>query len=64
MYAQFPQGMPASMKNAGHIYGKITDGDGKPVEGASVLILHRKYGYRFKENEDDISKRNDHQKQW
>ena len=53
LYAQMPQGMPQGMptalKNAGHIYGKITDGDGKPVEGASVLLLH--------ENMDTASKK-------
>ena len=40
-YAQYPQAMPASIKNNGHIYGKITDADGKAVEGASVLLLHQ-----------------------
>ena len=40
VYAQYPQ-MPASIKNSGHVYGKITDAEGKPVEGASVLILHQ-----------------------
>src|SRR5664279_3018435 len=48
-YAQFQKAMPASMKNAGHLYGKIIDGDGKPVEGASVLVLH--------ENMDTASKK-------
>lgn len=40
-FAQYPQ-MPASMKNNGHVYGKILDADNKPVEGASVLLLHQK----------------------
>lgn len=39
-YAQYPQ-MPSAMKNSGHVYGKITDSDNKPVEGASVLLLHQ-----------------------
>ena len=39
-YAQ-SQSMPSSMQNSGHVYGKITDADGKPVEGASVLLLHQ-----------------------
>ncbi len=39
-FAQYPQ-MPASIKNAGHVYGKIIDTDSKPVEGASVLLLHQ-----------------------
>ena len=42
LYAQFPQGKPGAANNAGHLYGKITDSDGKPVEGASVLVLHQK----------------------
>ncbi|MGZ4049541.1 MAG: carboxypeptidase-like regulatory domain-containing protein, partial [Bacteroidia bacterium] len=41
-YAQFPQAMPGSTKNMGHVYGKITDSDGKPVNGASVLIMQQK----------------------
>ncbi|MEO8820289.1 MAG: TonB-dependent receptor [Ginsengibacter sp.] len=40
-FAQYPQVMPASIKNSGHVYGKITDADGKGVEGASVLLLHQ-----------------------
>ncbi len=47
-FAQYPQ-MPASVKNSGHVYGKITDADGKPVEGASVLLLHQ--------NMDSVSKK-------
>jgi ferric enterobactin receptor len=39
--AQYPKAMPAAMKNSGHLYGKITAADGKPVEGASVLLLHQ-----------------------
>ena len=42
VYAQYPQ-MSASIKNSGHIYGKITDADGKALEGASVLLLHQKF---------------------
>jgi len=40
-YAQYPKAMPLGMKSTGHLYGKITDADGKPVEGASVLLLHQ-----------------------
>ncbi len=40
-FAQYPQ-MPASIKNSGHVYGKIMNADGKPLEGASVLLLHQK----------------------
>ena len=39
-YAQSPK-MPSGMKNSGHVYGKIIDAEGKPVEGASVLFLHQ-----------------------
>ncbi|MEO6893449.1 MAG: outer membrane beta-barrel protein [Ginsengibacter sp.] len=39
-YAQFPS-KPSGMKNSGHVYGKVTDADGKPVEGASVILLHQ-----------------------
>ncbi|MEO8824186.1 MAG: TonB-dependent receptor [Ginsengibacter sp.] len=39
-YAQTPS-MPSGMKNSGHVYGKVTDADSKPVEGASVLLLHQ-----------------------
>jgi ferric enterobactin receptor len=44
LYAQMPQSIniSASAKNNGHVYGKITDADGKPVSGASVLILQQK----------------------
>ncbi|MGN6604601.1 MAG: outer membrane beta-barrel protein [Ginsengibacter sp.] len=39
-FAQYRQ-MPAAMKNSGHVYGKIVDAEGKPMEGASVLLLHQ-----------------------
>ena len=41
-YAQFPQAKTGSVKNMGHLYGKITDADSKPVNGASVLIMQQK----------------------
>jgi outer membrane receptor protein involved in Fe transport len=31
----------SGMQNSGHIYGKITDADGKPVDGASVILMHQ-----------------------
>ncbi len=40
-FAQYPQ-MPSSMKNSGHVFGKIVDAEDKPVEGVSVLLLHQK----------------------
>jgi ferric enterobactin receptor len=48
VYAQMPQGMPgnkAGMKgpgNIGHVYGKLIDQDGKPVNGASILMMETK----------------------
>jgi len=48
LYAQAPQGMPgmgAGIKqpaNIGHVYGKLTDADGKPLSGASVLLMQKK----------------------
>lgn len=42
--AQMPGGMPGGMSgNMGHIYGKIIDADGKPVAGASVLLMQNKF---------------------
>jgi ferric enterobactin receptor len=44
--AQFPAGdaKPGqSMPNLGHIFGKLKDSAGKPVEGASVLVLQTKF---------------------
>src|ERR1700690_2085398 len=42
LYAQMPQGMPAMDKNIGHVYGKLTDADGKPISGASVMMMQEK----------------------
>ena len=41
-YAQFPS-MPSAMKNSGHLYGKVTDANGKGIEGTSVLLLHQEF---------------------
>jgi outer membrane receptor protein involved in Fe transport len=41
-FAQMPQGMPGGSKNVGHIYGKLTDPDGKPISGASVILMQQK----------------------
>ena len=46
--AQVPQGFPSNNagmqapRNIGHVYGKILDENGKPVNGASVLIMETK----------------------
>ncbi len=37
-----PGGMNKGMGNVGHIYGKLTDADGKPVTGASVMLMRKK----------------------
>ena len=49
VYAQMPGGMPGGMggnimaqANIGHVYGKLTDADGKPVSGASVMLMRKK----------------------
>ncbi len=48
LYAQVPQGtsgMNSNMqapKNIGHVYGKLIDEEGKPVNGASVLMMETK----------------------
>ncbi|MDQ6889976.1 MAG: carboxypeptidase regulatory-like domain-containing protein, partial [Bacteroidota bacterium] len=43
-YSQMPQGSPGmqAQKNIGHIYGKLVDDNGKPVTGASVIIMEGK----------------------
>ena len=45
LFAQFPGAGGAagkSMPNMGHVYGKLLDSAGKPVVGASVLLLQSK----------------------
>jgi ferric enterobactin receptor len=48
LYAQVPQGIPPNNtgmqapRNIGHVYGKLIDEDGKPVNGASVLMMGTK----------------------
>ena len=37
-----PGGMNKGMGNVGHVYGKLTDADGKPVTGASVMLMRKK----------------------
>ncbi len=39
-YGQAPS-KASGMQNSGHVYGKITDADGKPVDGASVILMHQ-----------------------
>lgn len=50
VFAQMPAGMqPGGMSgmnkgmgNVGHVYGKLIDADGKPVSGASVMLMRKK----------------------
>ena len=47
-YAQAPQSSPgnnATMQkpsDIGHVYGKLTDADGKPLNGASVMMMQKR----------------------
>ena len=48
-FAQMPGGMPpggaartGGPGNIGHVYGKLTDADGKGVSGASVMLMRNK----------------------
>ena len=38
-----PGGMNKGMGNVGHVYGKLTDADGKSVTGASVMLMRKKW---------------------
>ena len=60
-WAQFP-GAPAGGKggqqipNMGHIYGKVTDTAGKPMEGASVVLLQNKFDTVTKKRKEILLK--------
>ena len=41
IFAQMPGGMQQP-PNIGHVYGKLVDGDAKPVGGASVMLMQNK----------------------
>ena len=44
LLAQMPANLQGGMPgNPGHVYGKLVDMDGKPVAGASVLLMQNKY---------------------
>ncbi len=53
-YAQGPQTMTSAVKNIGHLYGKITDADGKSIEGASVLLLQEKIDASTKKSKMEL----------
>ncbi len=44
LLAQMPGSMPGNMgaSNMGHVYGKLVDAEGKPVSGASVMLMGKK----------------------
>lgn len=55
--AQMPGGMPQGAPiNAGHVFGKITDENGKAVSGASVLLLQKKMDTTTKKMKDVLLK--------
>lgn len=54
LFAQFPGGN--NMPNLGHVSGKLTDSTGKPVIGASVMILQTKMDSATKKSRDILVK--------
>jgi ferric enterobactin receptor len=60
LYAQFPGAANGKAgqqaPNMGHIYGKITDSTGAPVNGASVLLLQNRYDTATKKRKDVLFK--------
>ena len=61
--AQQPGGMPgnrsaamSAVANAGHAFGKIVDADGKPIGGASVIILKNQLDTVSKKRKDILLK--------
>ena len=57
LFAQFPGGGGSkAMPNLGHVTGKLTDSTGKPVSGASVMILQSKFDSATKKSRDILVK--------
>lgn len=54
-FAQMP-GMSAAQSNIGHVYGKIVDSLGKPVEFVSVVLLTNKPDPATKQNKEVLLK--------
>lgn len=54
-FAQMP-GMSAAQANIGHVYGKIVDSLGKPVEFVSVVLLTNKPDPTTKQNKEVLLK--------
>lgn len=57
LIAQSPVGGTKTLPpNAGHIYGKLLDPNGKPVSGASVLVMQTKFDTINKKNKEILAK--------
>jgi outer membrane receptor protein involved in Fe transport len=59
LFAQMPGGMPGNFTppaNAGHVYGKLTDPDGKPIAAASVILMQSKMDTASKKMKDILLK--------
>lgn len=58
LFAQFPGGGfgGGSMPNPGHITGKITDSAGRPVAGASILVMQTKFDTTTKKGKETLLK--------
>lgn len=54
--AQFPGANGSKPPSIGHIYGKITDGNGGAVNGASVMLLHNIFDTVSKKKKDVLLK--------
>ena len=51
-----PSGMNKGMGNVGHVYGKLTDADGKLVTGASVMLMRKKMDFTTKKMKEVLVK--------
>ena len=51
-----PGGMNKGMGNVGHVYGKLTDADGKSVTGASVMLMRKKMDSKTKKMKEVLVK--------
>lgn len=65
IFAQAPGGFPANrsagmgaMANSGNAFGKIEDPEGKPVVGASVIVLKNQLDSVTKKEKRYFTKRN------
>lgn len=51
-----PGGMNKGMGNVDHVYGKLTDADGKLVTGASVMLMRKKMDFTTKKMKEVLVK--------